>query len=194
LAQRFWQNETNVYRHSKKRRHDPLIVQQICSSNNPDERSNGRDKRMAAKMPTSPLINRKSEMATAMVSMRSSYRSFSSCWALRNEAGETGIRRSGSGNWVSGLGHPSAGKMQSPVQNLSRLHARERENSHRSALPKRSKRAPHVHAKVADKIDLAVYWLRNLCAFGVRDAIGFCWQSALNACCVAIVLQMGVLK
>ena|SRR5689334_8174520 len=156
----------------KRRRRDLLIVQHICSSNNPEERSNGRDKRMAAKMPTSPLIKRKSEMATAIVSMRSSYRSFSSCRALRNEADETGVRRSGSGNWVSGLGNPSAGKMQSPVQNLSWLHARGREHSHRSGLLEASAACA---AKVAGKIDLAVCGCATCVRLGLEmqsDSVG----------------------
>jgi len=62
-----------------------------------------------------------------------------------------------------------------------------------AVLPRRSKRAPHV--LLGCKYDQSCcLWLRNLCAPVVRDAIAFCGEYALYACCVAIILQMGALK
>jgi len=191
LAQRFLAKRNQCRWVIKKRRCDLSIIQHILLSNKPDARSNGRDRRTAAKMATSPLIHRKSEMAMAMVSTRSSCRSFSSCWALRNEASEAGVRCSGSGN--PGSGGPSVGKMQSPVQNLARRHAQEGESAHRSGLPRHSKRAPHVLQRLQIRLILLSMVAQSVCA-GVRDAIVFWNQHALYKCCVAIVLQMEVLK
>jgi hypothetical protein len=84
-----------------------LIIQHAGLINHPDARNNGRDSRTAAKMAASPLIIRKSEMATAIVSIRSSRRSLSSCSALRNEASEYDDACGG-----SVLGESSVGNVQ----------------------------------------------------------------------------------
>jgi hypothetical protein len=106
-------------------------------------------------------------MAMAIVSMRSSCRSFSSCWALRNEAGEAGVRSSGSGNSGSGLGDPSVGKMhisssKSRAAPCSRGGERPRERS-----AKTLEASAACAAKVANKIDLAGYG----CATCVRKGL-----------------------
>jgi len=53
------------------------IIQHARLISHPDARSNGRDSRTAATIAASPLIIRRKEMATAIISMRSSCRSFS---------------------------------------------------------------------------------------------------------------------
>ena len=119
-------------------------------------------------MATSPLISRTSEMAMAIVSMRSSRRSFSSCWALRNEASESGVRHSRSGNSVSGLADPSVGKMQSPVQKLARLRFRKGESAHGSGLAKTLEASAARAARLQIRSILLSMVAQPVCASGER--------------------------
>lgn len=98
----------------------------------------------------------------AMVSTRSSRRSFSSCSALRNEASEYGDRCSGSVLGESSVGNVQVSSPKSFCGSMLKSGQRSRERSAK-AFPVSTGCA----AKVADKIDLAVYG----CATPVRRGL-----------------------